>query len=403
MTNDFKGRSPFYPTQPVPVELFVGRRDQINEIIRRGAVQVEAGKPAFFYLQGEYGIGKSSLAWYVQHLAAHSNHLMPLYATLGGAASINDVGAAILRAAASSGSLDPGRVDKMRDWLVKYVGEQSLFGITIRADALKREGPSIAQGPLPFFHDLLSRVKEDGVRGIFLVLDEINGIATQPQFAHFLKDLVDSNALSRKPVPLLLMLCGTKERRLEIVRNHAPVERIFDVINTDPLSKEEMKEFFAHAFETVNIKVAKDAMNLMIHFSAGFPRIMHLIGDFAFWRDEDGVISSDDAFDAVMHAAEDLGVKHIDAQVYRALQSKDYQSILRKIALTGLQMSFSKKEIEKGLTVNEKRKLNNFLQRMKKLNVIRSGEVRGEYEFISRMVLLYIWLKERTASEGPSN
>jgi hypothetical protein len=38
------------------------------------------------------------------------------------------------------------------------------------------------------------------------------------------------------------------------------------------------------------------------------------------------------------------------------------------------------------------RKFNNFLQRMKKLNVIRSGEVQGEYTFNLRMVRLYIWL-----------
>lgn len=57
-----KGRSPFCPGQPVPVELFVGRRDQLKRIGQRGAAQTEQGKPTAFFVEGEYGIGKSSPA-----------------------------------------------------------------------------------------------------------------------------------------------------------------------------------------------------------------------------------------------------------------------------------------------------------------------------------------------------
>jgi hypothetical protein len=55
-------------------------------------------------------------------------------------------------------------------------------------------------------------------------------------------------------------------------------------------------------------------------------------------------------------------------------------------------MTFQKAEIAKELTEAEQKKFNNFLQRMKQLNVIRSGEVKGEYVFNVRMVRLFIWL-----------
>jgi DNA-binding NtrC family response regulator len=64
-----KGRSPFYPGQPVPGELFVGRAAQIEHIMTRGVGQVAAGKPVAIFVQGEYGIGKSSVAGFVQWLA----------------------------------------------------------------------------------------------------------------------------------------------------------------------------------------------------------------------------------------------------------------------------------------------------------------------------------------------
>jgi hypothetical protein len=38
-----KGRSPFYPDQPVPVELFRGRKAQIERILQRGVGQVAPG------------------------------------------------------------------------------------------------------------------------------------------------------------------------------------------------------------------------------------------------------------------------------------------------------------------------------------------------------------------------
>ncbi len=72
---NMKGKSPFYPGQPVPVELFVGRSDQIKRIMIRGVKQVASGKPVAMYIQGEYGIGKSSIGGFTQWLAEKNDGL----------------------------------------------------------------------------------------------------------------------------------------------------------------------------------------------------------------------------------------------------------------------------------------------------------------------------------------
>ena len=59
----------------------------------------------------------------------------------------------------------------------------------------------------------------------------------------------------------------------------------------------------------------------------------------------------------------------------------------------GLSMSFTKSDVAKGLTETEKKKFNNFLQKMKALKVLRAGHVPGEYEFNVRMVRFYIWMQ----------
>jgi len=392
-----KGRSPFFPDHPVPAELFVGRAAQIDHLMTRAVGQVAEGKPVSVFLEGEYSIGKTSLAHFAQWLAERNYGLLGIYATLDRAESMDDVGAAVLEATLQSGAYNPKLGEKIREGMVKVIGEQNLFGVTIHAEALRREAPNVMRGLLPFLSHTLERVRADGARGIFLVLDEINGITGNPKFAHFLKGLVDLNAavsFDKPTLPLLLMLCGVEQRRWELVAHHEPVAGIFDIVSIERLTDEEMVGFFRKAFASAHVAVAPGAMDMMTHYAAGFPKMMHLIGNAAYWLDRDGRIDEKDASAAVILAAEEVGKRYVDQQVYAALRSADYHSILAKIARMGPDsMSFLKTEVASGLTETEKKKFNNFLQKMKALKVIRSGEVQGEYIFNMRMARLYIWLQ----------
>ena len=390
MNNINKGKSPFYPGQPVPVEFFIGRQNEIERIIRATA-QVEMGKPQAVFLIGEYGIGKSSLASYMRYYAEKTNHLLGLHVLLGGASTIEEMTGKILEAALKSEAYESKFTEKIRTLLSSYIDSVGLFGVTIKMDAIKADSPNISQGLIPFFRELLKRLADDGIKGIMLILDEINGITNNSKFAHFIKSLIDENAISNNPLPLMLMLCGVEERRSEMIQHHRPIERIFDIVEIEPMSEKEMHDFFTKAFESINAKIENDAMHQICLFSAGFPKIMHIIGDAIYWIDKDGIISIDDATEGLLIAAEDIGRKFVDQQIYKALRSKEYHSILSKIAKE-FGLSFKKNTIEKGLSQMEKRKFANFLQRMKRLNVLKTGEERGEYIFDNRMIRLYILL-----------
>ena len=398
-----KGKSPFYPGQPVPFELFVGRLSQINHILKRGAGQVAEGKPSAVFVQGEYGIGKSSVAGITQQIASEQYILHPIYASLGSATDINEVGQAILRGTISSIESDPTRGEKIKAFLSKYLGEQQLFGgLTIRFDRLKEDAPSVANGLLPFLTETFSRLTETGSKGIFLVLDEINGITADKKFSTMIKELIDSNALSVNPLPLFLMLCGVEARRHDMIAQHQPVERIFDVVHIDKMPDREVEEFFTKAFHSVSMEVQEDGLKILVEYSAGFPKIMHLIGDNAFWTDSDGVIDEHDAIIAVVDAADGVGKKYVDKQVLRELKSREYHSILKKIAMDGPNvMTFRRSEVSKKLSSTEKRKFDNLLQKLKRLHVIEGVEAsRGEYRFTSQIVRLYIWLNSRRKGDS---
>ena len=390
-----KGKSPFHPGQPIPAEQFVGRQPQIERILQRGAAQVAAGKPVAMFVQGEYGIGKSSIANYAQRVAEQKYKLLRVYVNLGGAKDIGDLADRVLEAVVRAGETNVSTAERGKAWLGKYVGKQQLLGFTLNMEALRADIPSLSTPGqmLAFLRETLARVG-DTAGGVFLVLDELNGIVNNPHFAHFIKGFVEDNAMATPPLPLLLMLCGVEERRRAMIQCHPPIDRIFDIVEIEKMDRGEMREFFERSFREADIGVDPRAMDALITYSAGFPKIMHVVGDEAYYQDNDGVLDYAEAMDAVVNAAEEIGRKYVDQQVYKALRSPDYHSILQKIASLGPSGDgFFKRDVADGLTPAELKKLGNFLQRMKKLNVIRSGDSAGEYVFNVQMVRLYIWLK----------
>lgn len=184
---------------------------------------------------------------------------------------------------------------------------------------------------------------------------------------------------------------------MEMIKKHEPINRIFDVIDINALTAPEVTEFFQKSFQSVQIGIESEAMEELTQYSSGMPKIMHEIGDAAFWIDTDGVIDRDDAFRSLIVAADAIGKKYVDQQVYDAIRSKDYHSILNKIVrITSMYvMTFSKERVFSVLTEPEKQKYSNFLKKMRELNVIRKGDVQGEYIFNIRMVLLYIRMQSQ--------
>jgi hypothetical protein len=245
---------------------------------------------------------------------------------------------------------------------------------------------------LPALDRLYDKIRDDK-KGVLLVLDDINGITASPEFAHFLKSMVDEIATRQKTLPLLLLLAGVLERRDEMIKNQESIGRIFAIIEIKPFSREETDEFYQRAFNAEGVTVDEEALALLYRYSGGLPMLLHEVGDAVFWADSDNRITKNDALSGIIEAADIVGKKYLDRQVYRAIRSDRYRSILQKIVKPDLTMRFVRKDIAKRLTDDEKRVLDNFLGRMKDLAVVRSGEHAGEYVFVNNLFRLYMALE----------
>ena len=89
MTNKEK-KSPFTPGSPVPVELFVGRLDKINEIVRYVG-QSSSGKQENVFLTGDRGIGKSSVASFLRYLVTTQNNMLGVHVFLGRVSTMEEM------------------------------------------------------------------------------------------------------------------------------------------------------------------------------------------------------------------------------------------------------------------------------------------------------------------------
>jgi len=245
-------------------------------------------------------------------------------------------------------------------------------------------------------NNLLEKIHEEK-SGLFIALDDVNGLIEKEEFANWYKSFADEVATHYKHFPVYIMLIGLPEKRDTLSRLQPSLMRIFRPIEIEKLTDKEVQQFFEKAFKNSKIKVEPSAMELIVKNSSGLPIMMHEIGDATFWADEDGYIDSNDALTGLINAAQIVGNKYLDPKVYRAIRSERYKSILRKLGEDPISRSFKKSELEVKLNPEEKKVFHNFLRRIQELGVIEVDIERGwgTYKFVNEIYPLYIWLESK--------
>lgn len=391
-----KEYSPFTPGIPVPPDFFVGRGNEVTALVEKAGA-VAAGRLERVFLVGERGIGKSSLAHYAALVAEERHRLLSLHVFLGGVTALEEMAHRVFERLLKD-SIERPWHQQVREFLGNHVRQVGLFGITLEFGATPQELRHLVNDFVPALRNLLKALGEEK-KGLMLILDDLNGLASSAEFAHWLKSQVDEMSIARESVPLLLVLIGLPERRSQLIRLQPSLARIFDLVEVGTLADQETREFFGRAFEKVNIKTAQDALNMLCRFSGGFPALAHEIGDATFKADSDGVVNLPDAFAGVLAAADVIGRKYIEPAVYDAIRSARYRSILMKLARRPFEPEFTRKQAVASLDAPEKRVFDNFLEKMKRLGVMKTARELGPggYRFANELYYLFFWLEAQRA------
>lgn len=384
--------SPFRPRQPVPVDFFVGRVEEIKRL--DGMVRASTqGRFKIGFVSGERGIGKSSLASFVRQLSEQESQVAGCHVFLGGVHDLKEMLRRTFNRVLKE-SMDKPWHGQIREFFGNHVRKVGLFGVSLELDLKDRDLATVTHDFVPTVRRLMDRLK-DHKEALFLILDDINGLAGSEEFANWLKSMVDEIATSRSTVPLCVLVVGLEERRQELVARQPSLARVFELIEISPWSTEEVTEFYRASFGAVGATIRDADVEGLARFTGGLPVLAHEIGD-AVWREaRRPEISSREVSAGIWTAAEVIGRKLLEPRIFGAIRSERYRSILRKMS-DEPRMHFRRSELVGRLTGDEKRVMDNFLRRMKDLGALETDPgVRGGYRFPNLLHMLYFWMESQ--------
>lgn len=381
--------SPFRPGRPVPIEFFVGRSaevEQLRSMVRRSA----RGTVSVGFVTGERGIGKSSLAAFVRHLVEQDSDAVGCHVYLGDVDGVPEMLRRTFHRLLNE-SIDKPWHQQLLSFLDNRVQRAGLFGITLDLKLTDNDLATLARDFVPSMKRLLDSLPSPK-QTIFLVLDDINGLARSEAFANWLKSSVDEFATSAPEAGLCILVVGLEERRRELVESQPSLARVFELIDIAPWSDEEVSDFYARSFQRAGAEVSQNDVRAVVQYTGGMPVLAHEIGD-AVWRAAaTREIKNNEIVRGIIVAAEVIGSKLLEPSIFRALQSERYHSILRQVA-DSPRMHFRRSEVLARLAGQDKPALDNFLRRMRNLGAVEADpEVRGGYRFPNRLHALYFFM-----------
>ena len=75
--------------------------------------------------------------------------------------------------------------------------------------------------------DLVNQFKDND--GLFIIIDDINGLSDTPEFANWYKSFADTMATSIDKAPIGMMLTGYPEKFNKLYEHNQSITRIFHI------------------------------------------------------------------------------------------------------------------------------------------------------------------------------
>jgi hypothetical protein len=332
--------NPFRPGKVVSPGMFSGRYDEIQSM-ERGLFQTKHGNPQHFLIEGERGIGKTSLLLYMDWVAKGeidgiSNskfNFMVLNLELREGMSADDIADTILESLKREIA---GR-ERLKE-LCKSAWD-FLKGFEVAGVAYNSKTADVSLVKLDEITNILVEVieksKED-LDGIVILIDEADRPSTDAKLGEFCK-LLTERLSRRKCEKVSLVLAGLPSLTGKIRESHQSAPRVFQIISLETLEPKECVKVIelgldlaeqANKFRT---QITPEASKALANLAEGYP---HFIQEFcfcAFERDTDNNIDIDDVMAGAFSdngALEQLGQKYYAGMYIDQIGSDDYRKVL---------------------------------------------------------------------------
>jgi len=382
--------------------MFVGRIDEIRAI-ERCIFQSINGNPQHFLIQGERGIGKSSLLYYIERIAEGKIEpliggkfsLLTISIDLGGCNSQIDIIRKIGRALKSSLSgmdVVKSSAKKAWDWLSGW----EVLGVRYHKDQTELDPEELCEELVGIIASI-SASASDKIDGILLLIDEADRPTSDAGLGELLKSLTERLARSDCS-KFLIGLAALPTILGKLRESHESSPRLFHTMLLEPLSTDERKKVVTISLDVANKKnaekteISNDGLDLLADLSEGYPHFIQQFSYCAFEKDENNIIDAEDvrngAFDEGGALAQ-LGDKFFNDMYHARISSEDYRRVLDAMASHGDEW-VNRQTIIRESGVSESNVNNAFLALKAKQIILQDETRRGVYRLPTRSFAAWI-------------
>lgn len=288
---DIDMENPFEPGRSVSPDKFKGREENIKKILRN-MNKARKGSVQHYFLTGNKGMGKTSLAEFVKEYVEINYGMIGIYVSNKGNNSLNSLISSIIQAFLNKIPRDSLK-DKVKN-LFASIESIEIRGTRVNFKPSKSLILDIEKDFPYYLNQLIKDLPSNN--GIFLVIDDINGLSESKKFVDWYKVFADTIEVNRNDfnLPLYILFAAYPDKFDSLVFEEPSFGRIFHYDEIDRLSDLEVKEFFRDTFATVNKEISENSLELLSYFSGGIPLIMQEIGYSIYCLSKEKIIKDEE-------------------------------------------------------------------------------------------------------------
>lgn len=392
--------------------MFAGRYDELVAL-EKALFQTKNGNPSHFIVDGERGIGKSSLLLNVMAVAKGEvpdleNSQSFNFVTVNICLDERYTYADIVKAIASElrrQIADRQQVKEFARGAWEFLKKWEIGGVKFNDGGGSDAKDTELVDELTFaIAQSLNNLGND-VDGILILVDEADKPPSSANLGAFVKLLTERLRL-RGCDRVCIGLAGLMTLRDKLRKSHESSLRLFNIFGLQPLSISDCIKVIHKGLEEANSKnnfavtIDTEAEQSLAFITEGYPHFIQQFSYSAFEADNDNRIDTEDVRVGAYGengALKQLGMKYFEKQYFDQIGSDEYRQVLRLMAQY-FDGWVTKTQIRKGAAGLKPSTLDNALNALKSRGIILPKKgTKGTYKLPSRSFA--VWLRAYTQSD----
>jgi Ca2+-binding EF-hand superfamily protein len=374
--------NPFRPNSIATDELFQGRSEEM-QFIEKSLFQTKNGNPQHFLVEGERGLGKSSLFLRVTQQAKGEKEIgsnvyvnfIVLNVELETTHSFFDI-VRVISLELKNAISEREKLKMLASSVWDFLSSWEILGVKYnKLDAQKNQPYEVLNDLVNNLSKLIIEAKQE-IDGILILLDEADRPTEQASLGEILK-LITEKLTKKNCDKVLVGITGQPGLVAKLKASHESASRIFTILHLNPLSESENNKVLESGLKIANkvnvekTKFEDEAIDLIYILSEGYPHFLQEFAFMAFDADEDGSISTEDVKKGAYGdkgALNQLGEKYFHDLYFTQIASDDYRRVLQ--AMANFSDDWVNREKIKSLINIKDTILNNAIQALKTRGII---------------------------------